>query len=774
MPDLMIRSADSSTVAELETGLRALNPRATMEDGIGLDACWHIIRRHVRMIIGFVVLAVTLVGTAVYLMTPCYVAKSTLLIEPEQPQLLDVRELVDASGSTEDHDYYRTEFELLKSRDLAARVISELDLTHNQAFNSIGLRGRITNFVLGMFAGVFGEKGQPVPAEDAETSARFDIINHYLDGLKIEPVAGTRLVTVSYTAPDHRLAALIVNRHVHDYVKMGIELRAQAGKSARDFLAGQLVEISRHVENSEAALNAYRHRMGIVSFGVDEKNGVAAQRMADLNKALTDVETKRMNAEAEMTLVRSGDYESLPQVVSNPAISALEPEVRNLQAEYARLSQSFNPGFPKLDETKAQLDAAQRALNVEVRDVAKSINRSYIAAEDEEQRLQAGIDAEKAKDLAIDNASLGDAVLVREVETNQQLYKNVLQRMQEMDVTEQAPLSNISIVDNAVVSRFPASPKRLRDITIAGLLALMAGIGAAFFTDQQDDRLHTVEELEELIGLPSLAIVPDFSRLGSLSSRRKPAIGVTPVQIEQAEESHELLRGHFKEYHPRGYIAGTAETYRMIRTSLLFSRPGSPPRSIIISSAIKGEGKTSTAANTALVYAHTGALTLLVDADLRRPNCHSLMNETNHVGLSDVLAGQLPLDKAIRSTSVENLFLLTAGSAVPNPAELLTSNKMREIIGALQQNYDTILIDTAPLMLASETCVLATMVDGLLLVVGACTPKRNVQRACQRLKYVGAKVLGVVLNRVNIHEPGRDEFRSYYLSYGQYEAGADY
>jgi capsular exopolysaccharide synthesis family protein len=473
-----------------------------------------------------------------------------------------------------------------------------------------------------------------------------------------------------------------------------------------------------------------------------------------------------------MNQVQSGDYESLPQVVNNSAITALQLDLRRLQTEYARLAAAFNPGYPKLDETKAEMDAAQKALNVEIRDVAKAVNRDYTSANDEEQRLQTAIDGEKSRDLATNDASLRDAVLVRDVETNRQLYQKVLQRMQEMAVTEEAPLSNISIVDDAIASPLPASPKKLRDIAIAGLLSLMAGIGAAFYVNQQDDTLHTLEEAEDFLKLPSLAIVPDFSRLGALSSRRKRLNGVVPEPSRQLDGPDEFMRRNFKEYHPRGYIAGTAETYRMIRTALLFSRPETPPRTILVASAIKGEGKTSTAANTALVFAHTGALTLLIDADLRRPSCHSMMNETNHVGLSDVLAGQARLNEAIRPTTVENLFLLTAGSAVPNPAELLTSNKMRETMSALRQNYDTILIDTAPLMLASETSALATMVDGVMFVVGAMTPKPNVQRARQRLEYVGAKVLGVVLNRVNIHEPGHDEFLGYYMSYGQYEAEA--
>jgi polysaccharide biosynthesis transport protein len=768
MPNLVTRPA-VSPVLEPEARVITLTPQAAVDNGIGLDMCWRIIRRHLRMIGAFVGACVLLTFAVVSVITPSYVAKSTLLIEPEAPQLLDVKELIDASGSTDAHDYYKTQFELLQSRDLASRVISELDLAHNKAFNSLTLRDRITGFIFAPINWLLSSKPQPATARDSQDFTRYDLVSHYLAGLKVDPVAGTRLVTVSYSAPDRALAAKIVDRHVNDYVDMGIQLRAQAGKSARDFLAAQLVDIGRRVQDSEAALNAYRHKMGIVSFGVDEKNNVAAQRMRDLNSALTQVETKRVAAQAEMKLVQSGDYDSLPQVVTNPAITALELDLRRLQSEYARLATAFNPGYPKLDETKAEMDAAQRAFDLQVRDVAKSINRDYNAANDEEQRLQTAIDAEKARDMSINDASLRDAVLVRQVETNQQLYQNVLKRMQEMAVTEEAPLSNISIVDDAVESRFPATPKKLRDIVLAGLFGLMLGVGAAFYVDQQDDRLHTLEEAEEFLDLPSLGIVPDFSRLGALSSRRSRLAGMISAQPGQFDGSDEVMRRNFKEYHPRGYIAGTAETYRMIRTALLFSRPGAPPRTILVSSAIKGEGKTSTAANTALVFAHTGALTLLIDADLRRPSCHSMMNETNQVGLSDVLVGQARLNEAIRPTTVENLCLLTAGSAVPNPAELLTSNKMRETLDALRQNYDTILIDTAPLMLASETSALATMVDGVMLVVGALTPKRNIQRARQRLDYVGAKVLGVVLNRVNIREPGHDEFLGYYLSYGQYE-----
>ena len=774
MSDLVFRNPEQP-LAERQSRVIMLGQRSMIDDGIGLDQCWRVVRHHSRMILGLVGAAVFLAFIGVFIVTPRYVAKSTLLIEPEPPKVLDVKELLSADGTGDDHDYYKTQFELLQSRDLAGRVIDALDLEHDEVFNHVGLKDRLVGAIVGLFTSPFQSKGQPATEKEQESLSRYDIVSHYLDGLKVEPVAGTRLVTLSYSAPNRRLAARIADRHVHEYVQMGIDLRSQAGNSAREFLRKELVEIGRRMQDSEAALNAYRHKMGIVSLSVDEKNTIAAQRMTDLTKSLTDVETRRVTAEAQMTLIRAGDYDSLPQVVSNPTIMALKPKVRDLQAEYARLAAAFNPGYPKLDETKAQMDEARDSLTAEVQNVTKAIERSYTAARNEEDRLKREIEDERSKDLAINDASLRDAVLVRDVETNRQLYQNVLQRMEEMSVTEQAPLSNISILDDAVVPRTPSSPKRLRDIAIAAVSALLLGIGFAFYADQRDDSLRTIEDVEAYLQHPSLAVVPDFAQLGPSWVRRKrlnkpnyPWLGQSREKPNESE-SEELTKSDGSAMRD-AYLATTTESYRVIRTSLLFSRAGSPPRTILLSSALSGEGKTSTAANTALVFAQTGARTLLIDADLRRPNCHFVMRESNGVGLSDVLAGHVKLQDAIRSTAVQNLFLLTAGSEVPNPAELLTSDKMRETISFLQKTYDVTLIDTAPLILASDTCAMATMVDGVMLIAGVGTPKQSIRRACQRLDFVGAKVLGVVLNRVNIHEWGHEEFSHYYRSNGNHDA----
>ncbi|MGH7934169.1 MAG: polysaccharide biosynthesis tyrosine autokinase, partial [Candidatus Binataceae bacterium] len=350
------------------------------------------------------------------------------------------------------------------------------------------------------------------------------------------------------------------------------------------------------------------------------------------------------------------------------------------------------------------------------------------------------------------------AVLTREVETNRQLYKNVLLRMQQIAVGQQAPVSNISIVDRAVAPELPSTPKKRRDLAISGLLALLCGIALAFVLDQLDDRLKTSKEMEKYLQLPNLAVAPDFAKLIGLNGRFR-RLGHTGWLLSARTQGS--LQGAQAIHH----AAGKGDVYRSIRTALLFSRGEPPPKKVLITSAIEGEGKTWTAVHTALAFAHTGARTLLIDADLRRARCHEALNLDNRVGLSEVLVGRCEPEDAIRVIEGENLSLLTAGSRAPNPSELLTSARMLQLLDWLSRPYEYILIDSAPLISASDTLGVATMADGVVLVAGAHTPKQDVRRATELLSFVGANVLGVVLNRVDFHHADYKEYSRYYFSY---------
>lgn len=729
-----------------------------MSDGIGLADCWRVIRRSLRLICTLIIISLLITGLVVFLTTPNFTANSTLLIEPEPPQVLDVRELISEAGSTEDHDYYKTQYDLLQSRDLAAAVIRDLNLEHSQLFAGTQKQNYLARVwtYLGSLSVRWLGGLSPSSVSNADlVGVSANAIDAYLRRLKVEPQIGTRLVVVSFSAPDPALAARIADAHVHHYVLQGLELRSESRRVAVEFLANQLVKIKQRVQQSEAALNTYRHEKGIVSFNVEDTNKVAEGRMEDLTKAFTEAEAKRIAAEAQMRQVLTGNYDSLPEVVTNPAITALKPQVQRLQAEYANMQTAFNDRYPKLAELKAELLEAHRTLDREMEAVAKAVKRSYKSAVDEEDHLRTEINAEKERDLALNDTSLQDAVLAREVETNRELYKNVLLRMQQIQVGELAPVTNISIVDRAVAPLLASTPKKRLYLAISGLLALLCGIALAFILDQLDNRLKTSEEVEQYLHLPNLAVAPDFAMLRDATGSRMRLDSLRNL-LGYGRTAGEPLNSHVHQ-------PGKGEVYRSIRTALLFSRAGSPPKKVLVTSAIEGEGKTWTAIQTALAFAQTAGRTLLIDADLRRAQCHEVLGVQMSTGLSEVLVGQLEPEEAIVHDG--KLFLLPAGSRVPNPAELLTSTRMLQVLQVLSQSYEHILIDSAPLMYASDTVGVATMADGVVLVAGAETPKQSVRHASERLSLAGANVLGVVLNRVDIHHPDYREYSRYYFSY---------
>jgi polysaccharide biosynthesis transport protein len=751
---LVIRraAAHSSDVVSLP----ASPPPQVMGDGIGLEDCWQIIKRHSRLISLLVASALLVTGIVVFSMTPNFKASATLLIAPEPPRVLDIKALINEGSGTEDHGYYKTQFDILKSHDLAAMVIRQLDLMSLPLFNPSKSQGFVSAF-LSSLADIFSKSSPSKADREREANAAFQgAIGEYLNRLKITPKLGSRLVVVSFKAPDPVLAQRVVHTHVRDYIRRSLDLSNESKRTAVEFLQKELVNIENKVQTSEAALEAYRRKAGIVSFSVKNAHRIAERRMEHLTQALTEVETKRIAAQAQVQLLRSGNYDSLPQVITNPVISALEPRVQQLEAQYADMATAFNPAYPKLAELKAELSQARAGLNRAIRQVADAVQRTYAADVDEENQLRANIQAEKERDFALNDASLRDAVLAREVETDRQLYKNVLMRMQQMAVGQQAPVSNISIVDQAVVPTFPSTPRKRRDLAISGLIALMFGLGLAFVLEHFDRRLKTTQEAEEYLQLPALAVAPDFARLSSGS----------PGSLANIRW---LLSTYL--HRPNGAIpalehaASRGDVYRSVRTALLFSRGEPPPKRVLITSGIAGEGKTWTAVQTAIAFAQTGVRTLLLDADLRRSRCHEALQLSNGIGLSEVLAGRCEPEDAILFIETHNLFCLTAGSRVRNPSELLTSPRMKQLLDWLSRGYDQILIDSAPLTCASDTGAIATMTDGVVLVADANTPKEEVRRANDLLSFVGANVLGFVLNRVDSYHPDYKRYSRYYFSY---------
>jgi polysaccharide biosynthesis transport protein len=738
-------------VGVADPGRGFLDDQFAPESSLGLRDYWLIVRKHLRMVVAMLMAAVTLTGVAVLLITPAYTSQALLLIERGTPQVLDIHQALPDSMTSDEYDYYKTQYELLKSRALAARVIREQRLAaelsaeiDNQRhyFQGPGAAAWSVGRWLGLLAA----------PSDAANPARIDwprievdgvdarLIDAYLKHLEIVPRSGTRLVAVAYTAPDRNLAAAVANAHALAYIRQGLEMRANANEEAQRFLENKLIELRERVENSEAALNAYRRDKGILS--LNGKENLALERLDELSRRVNEAEAGRIGLEAQEQMIRQRSFESLPAVIGSELIQKLKQEAAALDEEYAGMATQFKPGYEPLDQLHSQVKEAHARLDQEIQKVVDGIESAYLTAQAGEQELREEMEKQKAVVLAQNDAGVKYAILAREADTNRQLYDSVLQRMKEMGVAADIRASNIFVVDRAEAARFPSHPAKLTDLSISVLLGLAAAIGLALVLESLDNTLKSPDDVTRALGLPSLAIVPKFA---TINAALKPGLRAAAGGNNSRSE---LIVS-------RDRFSPATEAFRALRTNLLLSRAGEPPKVTLMTSALSVEGKTVTIVNTAALFASMGMKVVLVDADLRRPRCHELLLGKNGAGVTEVLTGQAELAEVIKPTPVDNLFLVSAGTIPPNPAELIGSKSMRATLDGLRQRFDFVFVDSAPVMIVSDSLFIAAVADGTVMLVDSSrTPRALVTEMYTRLHRVGAKVLGVVLNQVDTKHSG--------------------
>ena len=753
---------------------------------IDLRVYWRLVRKHLRLI-GAVV-AGTVFVTLIHLLmtTPIYTAKTTVMILPKAPSGIDPAEaLLEIEASYDGSDYFKTQGEILKSRTLAASVVRNLGLNRNPAFTGSGRPGLFSTVIGGLRQRLHDLLTPPPPGSNAPRSGLLgvsaDQIDAYLGGLSINAIPNTSLVEIEYSSPDPMLAARIANAHAEAYIDRGAELHSQASRDAEKFLRRKLVELKEQLEKSEVALNDYRRAKGIIPglMSLDGKDAVVIDRLTDLSKDLTKAQVERIGLESQVELIHKHLYDSLPVVMDDKLVQTMQGELNQLAAQDASLAGQFTGAYPPLAQLRAKENSLKSELNLEIQNSIKSVESSYQQALEKEHELEAEMQRQRAVTMTLNDAAVQYAILQRDVDTYRQLYNAVLKRMKDVGVEAEAVTSNVSIVDKATAPRIASYPRKMRDLMVSGVLGLLGALGLAFLLDYLDNTLKDPEEAERYLRLPNIGIIPEFSRLNSSAYGPK---GYTPVKAltamlastgdapkaltdgtngngtngsggRTASAIQELVTEH-------GTYSALGEAYRNLRTALLLSRAGAPPKVTLVTSAIAGEGKTVTAVNTAAMLAQLGASVLLIDADMRRPRCHRVLDLDNNLGLTEVLTGVRDLDDLIRPTAVPNLFVLSSGSVPPNATELVGSSKMHQVMTQLQQIYDYIVIDSPPVMPVSDALLLSTIVDGVLLVTNASrTPKQQVRAARARLEYARAKIFGTVLNKAKIHH---SEYQYYY------------
>ncbi len=771
MNELVRSSVDQRVVSIPARQGETLATLITIDETFSLREYWRVLDRHKGLIIGLfcgIMLAVIVVLLCI---TPMYHATCQLLIDQPSAEFLDIKQLAEQE-EIGTHDFYSTQYEIMKSRSIASEVIRELDLEASPLLNG-SYEGRVWRLCLLVLRqiqellplGSHELASSRSSSQSPQTGSRRDIsdvsqleVEAYLKLLTVTPVGDTRLVTIGFEAPDPQLAAKIVNAHVHVYMRKGLELRAQADADSQFFFEKKLVELKDKIEKSEAALNSYRHDRGIIgsaiSGGGDEgvaqpndHNTSEVQRLDDLTKALTGAEVERIALEAQVQLLGNENFEKHPAIVNNVAIQNLKAELINLEGEYASLSQQFTSDWPALAQLGAKVQAVRRLLQTETGNIASSVKGSYQAALRRETDLQTEVNTEKGRIMGLSDASVQDAVLVRDVQTNRDLYKGVLERMKEMGIAAETPLSNISVVDLAEPPLHASRPQKRLILSVTALLALFGSLGLAFLREHLDDTIKTAEEVERHLHLPNLGMIPEFSSpsgagrvVGTYLAKLNNQAALFSANDEADLANLELVASPF---------SAASEAYRVIRTGLLLCRAEEAPKVVLITSSITGEGKTVTTVNLAASFAQMGAQVLLVDADLRRPDCHRVLAAENGIGLSDFLAGHIDMDRIILSTEIPGLFFLPAGSAPLNPSELLSSSKTRTAFEQLRATYDYVFLDSTPIVPVTDSVILSNMADGVILLIGPATSIHLIVNACSQLKSARARILGVIRNRVD-------------------------
>ena len=691
--------------------------------------------------------------------TPQYSAQATILVKYKPPQLYNYASLDSSSGgsmgSGSTWDIYpETESRLLVARSLAAKVIATEGLDADPAFT--GRRDPVKRW----------------GAADVDPRATLNLlayqavpnwlVDRYLGGLQVRLPEDSELATVSFTSSNPELSARIVNAHVREFIRQGVDLNAQASDEAARFLEKELGEIKQRLEQSELALNNYRRDMGIIP-GLISLNGnqdVVLDRLNKLGDRVQQLHLENINLETKLELIKQGHAEALPAVIDSKLVQTLKENLDGLLAQDAVMSSHYKPSYPPLADLNAKIGRTRDAISQEIGDVVADLKSQYAASLKNEEALDAELQQQKDIALRLNDAAVKYLILQRDADTNKELYNAVLKRMKDVEVAADLHASNVSIVDSAIVPRSPSSPQKSRDLLVAAVLGLIAAVGITVLLELHDDSFKSIEELECCLMVPPLGMIPDFR------SWSRPEL-----EFQHRSKRLELPKSRNRDVLQYGFYgvqSHLGEAFRMLRTALLLSRAGGPPRTTLITSASPHEGKTTVSVHLAVALAATGKRVLLIDADLRRPRCHELLRMENHLGLTEVLSGMREFEELIRPAEFPNLFLLSSGEIPPNPSELLGSEKMREGLSQLAEDYDHILIDSPPIIAVTGAVVLSSAVDGVILVTSKQTPRQQVKAAVSRLRYTRAKVFGIVLNMVGPMDYSYNtRYRSYGYGYGQ-------
>jgi succinoglycan biosynthesis transport protein ExoP len=716
---------------------------------------WWAIRKRRATILttAFVVFAVGLIATLKQ--KPVYKARALIEIQKENPDVPTLQELFQVENISD--TYLETQYRILKSENLARRVIAQLRLEQVAEFGTpAGDSSQSQPQQRALPAAAAGSSPRP-----RETNS--EVLKKFQERLDIEPLKRSRLVEVTFESHDAKLAAQVVNALASAYIEQNLDARWEASQKASEWLSQQLLDMKAQLEKSEDQLQKYARENGLLFLETDKgtTENIVAQRLRQLQEELTKAQAERYARESLYRLVQEGDYGSLPSVFDDKLMQDLTEKLAELERERSRLITNFNPDYPRVKEIQSQIDESEAVLARERERAAARITKEYRAAVDREAMLQRAFEEQQGQANVVAERSVQYQILKREADTNKQLYVGLLQKLKETGVSTSLKATNIRVVDPAYPPKKADRPRIPLNLSLALVLGFVLGIGVAFLQEHLDNTFKTAEELERFLHVPALASVPAVD----VSNGRHGVQGLVQRArlLAETDKGRPSLAPQWNRIEGNGQNLGLTEAFHGLRTSVLLSTAKRPPTSLLVTSAQGGEGKTTVAANLAVSLAQLGDRVLLIDADLRRPSLHNFFGNNGSTGLVNYLTGDADWRTLVNHAAPSGLDLLFCGPVPPNPADLLSSEYMPALIREASKEYKFVVVDSPPLLNLADSRILSTLVDGVILVVGGgITPRDLVHRAFLSAVDAGSHVLGAAINFT-------DTRTGYYSSYYQQE-----
>jgi polysaccharide biosynthesis transport protein len=761
-----------------------------------------MIYRHKWMILSIILLALPLATIQAYRAKPIYQATSTIDIRPESSSLLKSGDVLVVNSN----DNTRAEMVIIKSLPVIKQVVLSLNLDKNSRFLDVSTK----RSVLEAFKSLQGvterqdkpnakeysreniqEKNladadrmkvadteasesltaddKPLSDDQAERKRLEPYIQTMLSNLSVEGYPYTRLIKISFRHTDPEIAAAVANGVADNFIAFNFEAKTERFISSSNWLDQSTRKLRSQVEQAEQKLADYTAQNGI--FSPEGKENLTADKLVRLHDQVMRAETDRILKQSLYEEVKLGRAKQLPEAFADPRTAELKKDLNRLAVTRAQLDVKFGAKNPKYQEIEQQIATYQDQIEDNEKNLEERLKADYERAIRDENSLKSALDEAKTAAVLQNQAAIQYSVLKQDLDTARSLYTEFRNRASQTDIQKAEQYNNVRMIERADPPSEPIGPNRNQTIMLGFVLSLVLGVGLAYIIENLNTTIRTIDDVTRITQLPLLAVIPTLTETRLQGKRTRE---LKTAALRDIDDSYEVLH----DYTDRPVLADSlkmfsvaAEAYRMLRTSILLSTAGQPPKTILITSAQPGDGKTTTVFNIALALTQLQAEVVIVDCDMRRPSVHKLMQMEKTEGLSSFLTRGGDLNNYINKGPVSHLSILPCGFIPPNPSELISSEKMKELLRLLEERFDYVILDSPPLATVTDPIILSTLVDGVILTVKSGQSKGElVARVCQYLSTVGAKVLGVTLNNLNIRKDGYD----YYLHYRNYAGYIDH